>query len=318
MSAVVFKGTHYDLIEDESVLDGLLRYGLDIPNGCRSGICQACILVANDGVIPAVAQKGLSASQVKLNHFLSCQCQPELTIDVRQSDESLTTTASINSVSWLNDSVIQLTIKANVEFIAGQYVTLINSNGVARSYSIANSPNDADLIEFHIKCIADGAFSQWLTTQAKVGEALSLCGPMGKCIYSEKPEQALLMASMGTGLAPIFGVLKQALRSGHQAPIHLFIGNRHAKDFYLVEALQALAAKYNNLHLEFICLDGENHYATKTDFYKAVSQKLPNLKGFDVYLCGGENFVKKLRKQSFLAGAGMSDIYADVFLPFAK
>jgi NAD(P)H-flavin reductase len=125
-----------------------------------------------------------------------------------------------------------------------------------------------------------------------------------------------LLAAIGTGLAPIYGIARQALSGGHQTPIHLLVGARNRAGFYLVEELQALAQQYDNLTVHFICQDAAPDFALQDDIYSYYKQQFADLKNWHVYLCGAESFVKKMRKQSFLAGAAMSDISADSFLAF--
>lgn len=318
MSAVVYQGQRYDLPAQETVLDTLLSNNHAINHGCRSGVCQACVLVADNGTIPSPAQTGLSETQKKLNYFLSCQCAPSEPLEVRQPSESISTSATIVKKTWLNDTVIQLLIRCSQRFEAGQYMTLCNAAGVARSYSIANTYNTQQLIEFHIKVLPNGAFSQWLANSTETEQTLDVVGPIGKCIYSAAPDQNLLLASMGTGMAPMLGIVREAITQQHQGKIDVYIGSRHAKDFYLTEQWQAITAKHPNIHTHFICLEGNNSYAETTDIYKTIAAQHSDLKGYKVFLCGNESFVRKLRKQSFLAGAGMADISADTFLPFSK
>jgi NAD(P)H-flavin reductase len=139
---------------------------------------------------------------------------------------------------------------------------------------------------------------------------------MGKCIYAANADQPLLLTAIGTGLAPVYGIVRQALISGHQTPIHLLVGARNRAGFYLVEELQALAQQYDNLTVHFICQDAAPDFALQDDIYSYYKQQFADLKNWQVYLCGAESFVKKMRKQSFLAGAAMSDISADSFLAF--
>jgi len=318
MNAIVFEGNQYPLSPETTVLDTLLDNGHDIPNGCRSGVCQSCLMIADDGVIPTQAQQGLSESQKKLNYFLSCQWTPDTAIKARKADSALSCDASVVSKTWLSDGVIQLIVKADISFDAGQFVTLSNSAGTARSYSIANTPNAQNHLEFHIKILQDGVFSQYVASELSIGETLKLQGPLGKCIYSASAEQPLLLAGMSTGMAPLLGIVREAIKQNHKGEIRVYIGSRKSDGFYLEKLWLALAARFSNIKPFFICLEGQNSYAVTGDIYKTIATDCPNLKDFQIYLCGNDSFVKKLRKQAFLAGAAMSNILADTFLPFAK
>ena len=57
--AVHFEGLRFELLPDETVLEGIERQGASLPAFCRQGICQACMVRAKRGSVPPAAQKGL-------------------------------------------------------------------------------------------------------------------------------------------------------------------------------------------------------------------------------------------------------------------
>lgn len=319
MSQVLFEGASIDLEQGESVLDALLRHGHDIPSGCRAGACQSCLMISDSDSLPASARQGLSEAQLALNHFLACQCKPTEPVQVtKASFEGLKTEATVISKDWLNPQVLRLRVTADLDYLSGQYVTLWNDQGIARSYSLASHPIEDDFLEFHIKLIPGGAFSQWASESLDIGDSLQVQGPMGKCIYAASPDQPLLLAAIGTGLAPIFGILKDAISREHLGSINIVLGARESSNFYLVKDLLVLSAKHDNIHVHFISQTSHPDLGKPTDIYAFCKSEFPELKGFKIFLCGAESFVKKMRKQSFLSGAAMSDISADVFLPFGS
>lgn len=319
MSEVLFEGASIPLERGESVLDALLRSGHDIPNGCRAGACQSCLMVSDSQSLPTNARHGLSDAQIALNHFLACQCMPSDPVEVsKASFDGLKTTGSVASKDMLNSQVLRLRVSAELHYLAGQYATLWNDMGIARSYSLASHPVKDSSLEFHIKMIPDGAFSQWAMESLEVGGSIQIQGPIGKCVYAANADQPMLLAAIGTGLAPIYGILKDALFQQHKAPIHIVLGARDTNSFYLVEELKALSAEHENIHVYFLAQNNVSKLDLPTDIYTFCKSEFPDLKGYKIFLCGAESFVKKMRKQSFLSGAGMSDIAADVFLPFGS
>ena len=320
MTAIVFAGQSYALADGESVLDALLRAGHAIPHGCRAGVCQACLL-QSDEAPPANAQRGLSSAQKSLNYFLSCQCQPPAPLSAQAVDQAgQRVTGVVREKTWLNQRVLRLHIEAPLSFKAGQYVTLWQSAQLARSYSLAGSPNPQNLLELHIRHYPDGAFSSWAAERLNVGDSLDIQGPLGQCVYSAPANQPLLLIGMGTGLAPLCGIVQDALAQGHSAPIHLIAAARNAADLYYLDELSALAAQHPQLGITWLA-QHTNHSAPPAvrigDVYAHVKTHFASLKGYQVYLCGAASFVTKMRKQCFLSGAGMADILVDSFVPFA-
>src|SRR3954464_3781367 len=76
----------YALGEGESVLDGLLREGVAVPNSCRAGACQSCLMQVTAGTAPAEAQKGLKEKSRGGGDFLACAARPleDLTVQFAQ------------------------------------------------------------------------------------------------------------------------------------------------------------------------------------------------------------------------------------------
>jgi len=329
---VTYENETIALADGESLLDGLTRAGHSIPSGCRVGVCQACTMVMSEGEPSSICQKGLSAPQKALSYILSCQCKPDRPVTIsRLSAASQQTQGKILSKDWLNESVLRLRIKAELNYRAGQYVTLWQGEELARSYSLASVPTEDDFLELHIKHVPDGAFSPTLCNELQAGDTIGIQGPLGKCFYTASPDQPLLLVGVGVGLSPLMGILKDALYKGHSGPIALIVGATKASNFYLQQALGGLAKDYEQLTVQFIAqsvvraieqpteepIDQLNSSITlEGDLYSFCRNNYPDLKGYRVFLCGAESFVTKMRKQCFLSGAGMSDISADSFISF--
>lgn len=318
MTSLIFENQPVALTDGDTVLDALLRAGHKIPYGCRAGACQSCLLQLEAGELPAVAQVGLTNAQKILGYFLSCTCKPsaDSSLVVRQSTTNLKKTATLVHKEALSEHVFQLRLQTELDYFPGQYVTLWRNEYLARSYSLASLPNADNVIELHVKRIANGAFSRWACDEFAIGESLQIQNAMGKCFYTGDGTQPILLVGLGTGLAPLYGILRDALAKGQQAPIHLYAGASDANDCYLINELIMLANQYPLLTVTFLALTGARPQVVNGNIYQLIQQQFPSLKGFKVFLCGAESFVRKLKKQCFIAGANMADIATDTFLPF--
>lgn len=318
MFNVEYLGQSICLKKGETLLDGLLREGLEIPNGCRSGVCQSCVMRSAGSVIPDNAQRGLTAAQRQLGYFLACQCVPEEPIQVEPvalADQSVP--GRLVALEALSESVMKLEVEADLkDYRPGQYLTLWVGDQLARSYSLASHPEQDEHLVFHVRMIPGGRFSGWLRDQACIGDRVRLQGPMGQCFYTTERDRPLLLAAVGTGLAPIGGVVRDALAQGHKGAIDLVVGARSKADFYQVEAFEMLARDHANLTLHWVSRDDGGAPVVQANLYDYCREEWPELKGYGIYLCGSGSFVHKMRRQCFLAGATMADIAADAFLPF--
>ncbi len=318
MSVIDFEGARFELAAGESVLDALLRNGKEIPHGCRGGACQSCILRGTAGDIPAKAQAGLKASQKQLGLFLSCSCYPAADLCVeRSSAVKPKTQARVIHCQQLTPQVTRLRLEADLAFVPGQYINIWLDPQNLRSYSIASLPSEG-FIELHVRNIPCGRFSGQVIQSLTSGDLLTVQGPMGECVYETgSPDQPLLLLASGTGLAPLYGIARDALLQNHSGSIHLICAAREAHGFYLQDELAELAAAYPQLQVSYLCQSSAPDFsgAVQADVYNFTKELYPSTKGMAIYLCGGESFVRKLKKQCFLAGASMQHIRSDVFLP---
>lgn len=309
----------YSCQEGETVLDALLREKVDISYICKLGSCQTCMVRSLNCAPPEVSQTGLKETQKKQHYFLACRCYPTQDMTIKLLDHSaFYTEGTVVTNKMLNRNTILLGInfKDAFEFRAGQFVNLQRSDGLTRSYSIANIPQEANILEFHIRRLPDGRFSEWVHDEVKVGDSIMVSEPNGHCFYlPERSEQGLLLVGTGAGLAPLEGILTDALKHGHSGPIHLFHGCREVEDLYRVEEMRKLAEKHDNFFYT-PCISG-NHVPdgfASGRVTEVVSSTLPDLKGWRVFLCGHPGMIDQMKRQVFMKGVSSSDIYADAFV----
>jgi CDP-4-dehydro-6-deoxyglucose reductase, E3 len=318
MPTVTYAGVPYALAPGEAVLDTLLRNGLPIANSCRAGACQSCLLRAVGGPVPAIAQRGLKATLVEQGYFLSCVCLPETDLRIEPAG-GLEIEASIASIERLTSTVLRarLRLPAPLEYRAGQYVTLRRPDGLARSYSLASLP-DEDTLELHVRLAPHGRMSGWLFNEAQAGHTVTVRGPAGDCFYTKGSlEQPLLMIGTGTGLAPLAGICRDALRQGHLGPIHLYHGARSAEGLYLQGELRALSTAYANFRYDTVVPEGDG-LSTADAIAKLVAKQHPALKGWRGFICGNPPAVSMLKKKMFMAGMPAREIFTDAFLEAPK
>lgn len=313
MTGLIYQGKPLPIVEGETVLDCLTRHELEIASSCRAGVCQSC-LVQGKGPVPPVAQRGLKASLVARGFFLACQCPAEEGLEVVSAESLPSLPVRVISRREFAPGVIELKVEkpAGLEFEAGQFLHLIRpQDGLTRSYSVASLPS-AEHLEFHVAVLPGGRMSSYLASEEC--QKLHLRGPGGDCFYLGKDaEEPLLLVGTGTGLAPLVGVVRAALAAEHQGPIHLLHGARDADGLYLGEALSKLAGSHENLSYAESTLSGAQS-DPKSDLFSRVKSDFSSLTGFRVYLCGNPDFVQKMKKQCFLAGAAMQAIHSDPFV----
>jgi CDP-4-dehydro-6-deoxyglucose reductase, E3 len=319
MPRIVCDGRELELASDENLLDALLAAGISVASSCRAGACQQCLLRATSGTPPLVAQAGLKDAQRLQGYFLACQTRvsEDLTISLSGARE-LDVAARVVSVEPLSRDVLRVLLRPDTPlcYRAGQYITLIRADGLARSYSLASLPgSDGGRLELHVRVFPNGRMSGWLASHRCQQADVTIRGPIGQCFYVPgSPRQPLLLAGAGTGLAPLWGILHDALASGHSGPIELWHGARVAGGLYLVRELEALASVHRNFTYRRCVLEGDANPGTAVGSLEtAVLSSAASFDGHRVFLCGDPSLVNAMKRKVFLKGAAMREIHADAF-----
>ena len=319
MVKIRFNGHTYECDPKQSVLDVLTAQGAPIPSSCRNGICQTCLMQAVEGVPPPPSQNGLKDTLKQQHYFLACACYPQVDLTVALPDQIQTRAkAIVRGIDVLNSDIVRVRLHCPVplDYRAGQFINLFCDDTLLRSYSLASVPgSDADL-HLHVRRLAHGRVSTWVHDELRSGDEVYISAARGACFYVPgDDQQGLLLVGTGTGLAPLYGILRDALKQGHRGPIKLYHGSRTAQELYLVNELRELTARHPNFAY-IPCVSGADVPPgfTLGRANTTALTETPNLVGWRSYLCGNPDMVNASKKQVFLAGASMKDIYADPFV----
>jgi ferredoxin-NADP reductase/ferredoxin len=311
--------TPIDIAEGQTVLDALLAAGVDAPYSCRSGVCQTCLHRAVEGPIPEEAQAGLSSDQKKQGFFMPCVCVPigPMTI-VGAGDAYGKREVSVAAIDWLSDSVIRLRLEPERAFSyrPGQFIALTAPKGITRNYSIASHPEAEEFIELHMRIIPGGKMSAIVANELRPGDRLQVSEPSGACHYDgADPDCPIVLAGAGTGLAPLWGIVRDAIARQHAGPITLYHGARERSGLYLVEELQKLAERHDNFFYRPCVLSDA---ASSGDLASAVLGAHSDLGDTDFFLCGGAELIARLKRELYLKGAKLHRLRTDIFVPAAE
>lgn len=325
MVKIRFDGSDYELSEETTVLDGLLDQGIKMPYSCKSGTCQTCLVQSEQGVsIDPKWQAGLKGPDKARGYLLACQCRPTEGLALRSLGlADSTIPAEIVAKRPMGAGVMALHLRPREAFTAfpGQYVTLFQADGTGRSYSIANIPEEDGFLELHVRRIAGGRMSGWIHDEAAPGDHVLLRGPAGSCFYVNEARESfpILLAGTGTGLAPLLGVVRDALRQGHQGEIHLVHGALKAQDLYCREELAGLASTHDGFRYTPCVLEADEGVSDVTPgaLDKVAIEALQEPRATRAFFCGAPEMVALLKRKAFLAGVASRNIFSDPFLPTA-
>ena len=295
-----------------NLLDALNQSGVPVPYSCRAGSCHACLVQCVGGDVRDSRPDALSPAQRDQGWRLACQCQVVEDVQVHAFDPQRDGQAArVAAVDWLGPDVLRLRITPEraLRYQAGQHLVLWAA-GVARPYSLASLPEEDRFLEFHLDCREPGRFSD-AARQMKAGDPIRLGELRGGALHYNPDwhDKPLWLLAAGTGLAPLFGILREALRQRHQGPIRLIHVAHDAAGHYLAKPLAALAAKHHNLSVELL---------TSAEAALALGQLRLASRQTQALLCGHPERVEAFAKRLYLAGLPRNQLFSDVFLTRAS
>lgn len=195
---------------------------------------------------------------------------------------------------FILDSAEKITYKS------GQFISLhITKDGVEhrRNYSIANAPQDDNIIELAMSYLPNGLAST-LLANLRPGEAIAASGPYGQFILKDEvlPQRYILIGT-GTGITPYRAMLPQLASYLQTTPLQVVIlqGVRTANDLLYGREFVDFCVRYANA--KFFACYSRNLPSQPQDYEVLgyVQNHLASLHikpGADItYLCGNPNMV---------------------------
>ncbi len=320
MKTVIYKGNHYRCRDDETLLEAFQRQGAEVQFSCRYGVCHTCMLRSESGSLPQEAQRGINQELQDKGYFLPCKCHP--VDDMRIADplkSDLFIDAVIVEKTMLTEDIVRILLEPmkNFSYRAGQFINLRHPDGTVRSYSLASTAEEDYLLELQIRRQPEGKVSVWLCDSITVGETVSIQGPEGECYYREDSlTKPLLLIGAGTGLAPLVGIVREALAMNMAEEIHLYHGDRHHCDLYLHDFLNELAERHPQFHYT-ACLSIEQPLQAGIlpgRVNDIALSRHPDLVDSTIYLAGSPKMVEATKAALELKGLTGQNIYSDPFI----
>jgi NAD(P)H-flavin reductase/ferredoxin len=295
-----------------NLLDALLENAQVLPYSCRAGSCHACMLRCIEGEPDDALPDALSPQQRAAGWRLACQCRIQGDLSVQLFDPARDAQAAeVTACDWLSPTVLRLRLRPErpLRYRAGQHLQLWASATVARPYSLASLAHEDPWLEFHLDCSRAGAFCD-LARQLRPGDSLQLGALHGGALHydPEWHDIPLLLMAAGSGLAPLWAVLREALRQGHAGPVQLLHLAREPAEHYLATALAELQQRCPQVQVELLV---PAQLDTALAQLRLVSRQTRAL------LCGDPGSLEAFARRLYLAGLKRGQMFADSFLPHA-
>jgi CDP-4-dehydro-6-deoxyglucose reductase len=300
-------GKQFEVDENETVLDAAARQHINLPYSCRDGLCGSCKAVLKHGEVDYGDELPPALSDEERQAGIALLCQAHAKSDLEIEAQLVDAVANIPvrklpcrviEHKRLCHDVMELKLKTPdnmpFQFLAGQYINILLKDGRHRSFSIANTPNDDNIIELHIRHVEGGEFSEYVFEKLKDKTLLRFEGPLGTFFLREDSQRPIILMAGGTGFAPIKGIIEHALEAGITRPMYLYWGARSMEDLYMHELPQQWAERYAHIHYIPVLSDPkpEDNWQGRTGFvHAAIVGDFDDLSGYDIYAGGPPQMV---------------------------
>jgi ring-1,2-phenylacetyl-CoA epoxidase subunit PaaE len=141
-------------------------------------------------------------------------------------------------------------LQDNWQYQAGQFLTLIfNKLGAKefrRSYSFSSTPGVDAFPTITIKKIPNGSATRYLVDQTKPGDILEAILPTGQFVLptSNGAPRDVLLIGGGSGVTPLFSILKQVLYFETQSRVTLILANSNEQSIIFRQKLRNLSQQF--------------------------------------------------------------------------
>ncbi len=213
---------------------------------------------------------------------------------------------------------------SHYHFSPGQYLTLksiIEGEDIRRSYSLCSSPFENEW-RVAVKQVHEGRFSGFANSSLKSGDQLEVMTPMGnfKVELNADQSKSYVFFAAGSGITPIFSIIKSILHLEPKSQISLFYSNKGFASVIFREELEAL----KNLHMDRFRLIhifsreslGNSIQKGRIDLPKCNSLYTAFLKGSsvdEVYICGPEEMIFAVKESMLAQGVDAAHIHYELF-----
>lgn len=311
---------------NSSILEAGLRSGLSLNYGCSNGNCGECMARLVSGEIRQVEHHDyiISPDKKAQGYMLMC-CNTALTDIVIEAPEAQsaseipeqTMSAKVKKISFANDDVALVHLKTprnnRLRFLAGQYVSLANSNTQPANHSISSCPCDDMNLHFQIPKIENNAFSDYVFNTLKAGDSIEVMGPYGEFTLDEDSPRSLVFITWHTGFAPIRSLIEHAMALDVAESIHLVWIAPDKNDLYMSNLCRSWVDALDNFYYTPINADlSESSEKDNQGIITQATLELDDLRDYDFYVAGNAALLEASKKVLIKNGLPEQQLHMDL------
>jgi ring-1,2-phenylacetyl-CoA epoxidase subunit PaaE len=198
---------------------------------------------------------------------------------------------------------------------AGQHVNLkVDINGTAhyRTFSLSSSPSKDKFLSVTIKKANNGLVTNYLITQLKTNDNLSISIPKGNFYIEHNPAitRTLMLFAGGSGITPIYSMIKTILNDEPNSKMILFYANKNVEGSIFLEKLKQMEISHERHFKLITCFSKQTGHATTAQ----ISELVQTSKADDYFICGPSGFMDLIHSTLRQLNIQPTNIHSEQFI----
>lgn len=211
--------------------------------------------------------------------------------------------------------------KNDYSYQPGQYITIkaiVNGEDIRRSYSLCSAPFEDDF-RVVVKKVEKGRMSTYLNQVIKIGDELEVMTPAGNFVPKNLNANLVGFAA-GSGITPIFSILKSVLKAGGN--FTLYYGNVNPTSTIYKKEIDELSASHAGQLTVVYTYDEGNLTGfpeincgriDEKKMNQFIQQNTTMLKADGFYICGPEPMINSVNDSLAYVGVPKDKIHFELF-----
>jgi len=224
-------------------------------------------------------------------------------------------TCNVASIEKLNTFLYRIFLAptSEVDFKAGQYVSVVMGEKDKRHFSIANTTS-SDLVELHIGATPENSYAMQVIDKMESGETIEVEIANGEAYLREASTRPIIIVAGGTGFAYAKSLMENIIELKLTNQVHLYWGVKESEHFYYADGAQAWDTQNENIHFHPVVELCNADWKGKTGYvHQAVLSDFSDLSDYDIYVVGRFEMAKVAREDFLKQAASLDNIYGDAF-----
>ncbi|MCF0039377.1 ferredoxin--NADP reductase [Dyadobacter fanqingshengii] len=140
----------------------------------------------------------------------------------------------INEAADAKTFVFERTNKQAFTYKAGQFLTFlipVHGHETRRSYSMSSAPDVDEDPAITVKRVPNGEISRFWIDHVKIGHQFNVLPPSGRFVLEDAlgTSRDIVLIAAGSGITPLFSILKQTLTQEKESNITLLYASRNVQ-----------------------------------------------------------------------------------------